>query len=72
MTTMANPLFEQMNQNSLQNRVADLRRQLQNLKITGIDPNAKIQELLNNGSVTQEQYNAAVQKAQQFRQFFSN
>lgn len=69
---MANPLFEQMNQNSLQNRVADLRRQIQQLKSTGIDPNAKIQELLNNGSVTQEQYNAAVQKAQQFRQFFSN
>lgn len=72
MTTMANPLFEQMNQNSLQNRVADLKRQIQQLKSTGIDPNAKIQELLNNGSVTQEQYNAAVQKAQQFRQFFSN
>lgn len=72
MTTMANPLFEQMNQNSLQNRAADLKRQIQQLKSTGIDPNAKIQELLNNGSVTQEQYNAAVQKAQQFRQFFSN
>ena len=72
MTTMANPLFEQMNQNSLQNRVADLKKQIQQLKSTGIDPNAKIQELLNNGSVTQEQYNAAVQKAQQFRQFFSN
>ena len=42
---MANPLFEQMNQNSLQNRVADLRRQIQQLKSTGIDPNAKIQEL---------------------------
>lgn len=69
---MANPLFEQMNQNSLQNRAADLKRQIQQLKSTGIDPNAKIQELLNNGSVTQEQYNAAVQKAQQFRQFFSN
>lgn len=72
MTTMANPLFEQMNQNSLQNRAADLKRQIQQLKSTGIDPNAKIQELLNNGSVTQEQYNAAVQKVQQFRQFFSN
>ena len=72
MITMANPLFEQMNQNSLQNRAADLKRQIQQLKSTGIDPNAKIQELLNNGSVTQEQYNAAVQKAQQFRQFFSN
>lgn len=72
MTTMANPLFEQMNQNSLRNRAEDLKRQIQQLKSTGIDPNAKIQELLNNGSVTQEQYNAAVQKAQQFKQFFSN
>jgi len=69
---MANPLFEQMNQNSLRNRAEDLKRQIQQLKSTGIDPNAKIQELLNNGIVTQEQYNAAVQKAQQFRQFFSN
>ena len=69
---MANPLFEQMNQNSFSNKIADLKQQINMMKSTGIDPNVKIQELLNNGSVTQEQYNAAVQRAQQLRQFFDN
>ena len=69
---MANPLFEQMNQNSFSNKIADLKQQINMMKSTGIDPNVKIQELLNNGSVTQEQYNAAVQRAQQLRKFFDN
>ena len=63
---MANPLFEQMNQ---RNQLVDLKNQIQQLKNTGIDPNQKIQELLNSGQVSQEQYNAAVQRAQQLRQF---
>ena len=63
---MANPLFEQMNQ---RNQLMDLKNQIQQLKNIGIDPNQKIQELLNSGQVSQEQYNAAVQRAQQLRQF---
>lgn len=63
---MANPLFEQMSQ---RNQLMDLKNQIQQLKNTGIDPNQKIQELLNSGQVSQEQYNAAVQRAQQLRQF---
>lgn len=62
---MANPLFEQMSQ---RNQLMDLKNQIQQLKNTGIDPNQKIQELLNSGQVSQEQYNAAVQRAQQLRQ----
>lgn len=62
---MANPLFEQMTQ---RNQLMDLKNQIQQLKNTGIDPNQKIQELLNSGQVSQEQYNAAVQRAQQLRQ----
>lgn len=62
---MANPLFEQMTQ---RNQLVDLKNQIQQLKNTGIDPNQKIQELLNSGQVSQEQYNAAVQRAQQLRQ----
>lgn len=62
---MANPLFEQMSQ---RNQLVDLKNQIQQLKNTGIDPNQKIQELLNSGQVSQEQYNAAVQRAQQLRQ----
>lgn len=34
------------------------------------DPNQKIQELLNSGKVTQEQYNQAVQQANQFKKMF--
>lgn len=62
---MANPLFEQMTQ---RNQLVDLKNQIQQLKSTGMDPNQKIQELLNSGQVSQEQYNAAVQRAQQLRQ----
>lgn len=34
------------------------------------DPNQKIQELLNSGKVTQEQYNQAVQQATQIKKMF--
>lgn len=34
------------------------------------DPNQKIQELLNSGKVTQEQYNQAVQQANQLKKMF--
>lgn len=34
------------------------------------DPNQKIQELLNSGKVTQEQYNNAVQQANQIKKMF--
>lgn len=34
------------------------------------DPNQKIQELLNSGKVTQEQYNQAVQQANQIKKMF--
>lgn len=34
------------------------------------DPNQKIQELLNSGRVTQQQYNRAVQQAAQIKKMF--
>ena len=34
------------------------------------DPNQMIQQLLNSGRATQNQYNQAVQMAQQFKQMF--
>lgn len=68
---MANPLFEQFGRNQNNgpfNMIQDLRNQITQLKNSGIDPNRKIQEMLNSGQITQQQYNAAVQKAQQLQQ----
>ena len=40
-------------------------QQLNQLKSKGGDPNQMIQQMLNSGRITQNQYNAAVQRAQQ-------
>ena len=65
---MANPIFNQMNAgggtNPLLQRVQQLKSQM------GGDPNQHIQNLLNSGKVTQEQYNRAVQQAQKLRGLF--
>ena len=44
---------------------------LNKLKSQGGDPNQMIQEMLNSGRITQEQYNSAVQRAQQIQQMFT-
>ena len=57
---MSNPLYAMMNA-----KMPPIFQQVEQLKKTiGGDPNAKIQELLNSGKVSQAQYNAAVQQAQ--------
>ena len=53
-----NPLYEQMNSNNLLQRFMQFK---QNFKG---NPQEQVQQLLNSGRITQEQYNAAVQKAQ--------
>ena len=40
-------------------------KSLNDLKNKGGDPNQIIQQMLNSGRITQNQYNAAVQRAQQ-------
>ena len=40
-------------------------KSLNELKSRGGDPNQMIQQMLNSGKITQNQYNAAVQRAQQ-------
>lgn len=54
-----NPLYNQMNNNNL------LQRFMQFKKTFRGDPQAQVQQLLNSGKVTQDQYNQAVQTAQQ-------
>jgi len=65
---MANPIFNQLmgggGMNPLMQRVEQLKQQM------GGDPNQHIQNLLNSGKVTQEQYNRAVQMANQMRGMF--
>lgn len=72
---MGNPFF---NQNSLApqtnnpfGNVANMMSQFQQFKsnFQG-DPRQKVQELLNSGRMTQEQFNQLSQLAQQFQSFF--
>jgi hypothetical protein len=66
---MANALYqEQMEKQNQQGGIFQLMKDLKQLKSSGINPNEKIQQMLNSGQVTQQQYNEAVQKAQQIQQ----
>lgn len=62
---MSNPLYNAM-AGAGQNNITGFMRQLNQLKSTFKgDPNQQIQQLLNSHRVTQEDYNRAVQQAQQ-------
>lgn len=62
-----NPLYQSMNgkSNFNVNRFWDTLQRLK--KSYSGDPNQKIQEMLNSGMVSQEQYNRAVRQAQQIQ-----
>ena len=45
--------------------------QLNRLKAKGGDPNQMIQQMLNSGQISQQQYQNAVQMANQFSQMFT-
>lgn len=62
-----NPLYNAM-QNSNQNNFVSRFQQFQ--KMFRGDPRQQVQQLLNSGKVTQEQYDRAVQTANQFMRFF--
>lgn len=63
-----NPLYEQMNGQAGQNNF--LQKFMQFKQSFKGDPQQQIQQLLNSGRITQEQYNAAVQKAQMLQKMF--
>ena len=44
---------------------------LNQLKAQGGDPNQMIQQLMNNGKVSQQMYDSAVQRAQQIQQMLT-
>lgn len=54
-----NPLYSQMNNNNLLQRFMQFKQPFRG------DPQAQVQQLLNSGRVTQNDYNRAVQTAQQ-------
>lgn len=62
---MPNPLYQQMGQqmpmNGFMQRFQQFRQQFQG------DPRQQVQQLLNSGKVTQQQYDRAVQMAQQIQ-----
>jgi vancomycin permeability regulator SanA len=60
-----NQLGQQMPMNGMQN-IMQRFQQFQKM-FTG-DPRQQVQQLLNSGKVTQQQYNQAVQMAKQFQQ----
>lgn len=62
---MSNPLFNQMQP---QNQFAQMMQRFQQFRQTFQgDPRQQVQQLLNSGKVTQQQYDRAVQMAQQFQ-----
>ncbi len=62
---MSNPLFGMMQNQAQMNPVMQRFQQFRQM-FQG-DPRQKVQEMLNSGRVTQEQYNQAVQMAQQMQ-----
>ena len=61
---MSNPLFQMMNQNPMNNLLQRFQQFQQTFRG---DPKQQVQQLLNSGKVSQEQYDQAVQMAQQLQ-----
>lgn len=61
---MSNPLFNLMGGNQMQNPMLQQLMQFRN-SFKG-DPRQQVQQLLNSGKVSQQDYDMAVQKANQF------
>lgn len=63
---MSNPLFQMLGQQSPMNGIVQRFNQFRQM-FRG-DPRQQVQDLLNSGKITQQQYNQAVQMANQFSQ----
>ena len=62
---MSNPLFQMMGGGGMQNNIMQRFQQFRQM-FQG-DPKQQVQQLLNSGKVSQEQYNQAVQMANQLK-----
>lgn len=65
-----NPLYEQMQNNQFAGGGNMLQRFQQFRQNFKGNPQEQVQQLLNSGRVSQQQYNNAVQLAQQFQRMF--
>lgn len=63
---MSNPLFQMMGQQAPMNNNL-MQRFMQFRQMFRGDPQQQVQQLLNSGKVSQQQYNQAVQMAQQLQ-----
>ena len=61
-----NPLYSQMNNNGLLQRFMQFKQTFRG------DPQAQVQQLLNSGKITQDDYNKAVQQAKQLQSILRN
>lgn len=65
---MSNPIFQQMGQQLNGHNVSGLMQRFQQFQqMFKGDPRQQVQQLLNSGKVSQQQYNQAVQMAQQMQ-----
>lgn len=60
---MSNPLFNMFGNSQFGNMTGLVQRFAKFKQVFNGDPRQQVQELLNSGKVTQEQYNQAVQQA---------
>ena len=65
---MSNPLFSMLSGQMMNNPMIEKFRQFRQM-FTG-DANTQIRQLMNSGKVNQQQYNQAVQMANQFKRMF--
>ena len=63
-----NPFFNAMGGNKQPNMMQQLQQFMNQMK--GKDPNAVIQDMMQSGKITQDQYNQARQQAQQMQGMF--
>lgn len=61
-----NPLYQQMGSDNIVTRFQKFRQSFSG------DPQKKVQELLNSGKVSQDDYNKAVQQAKQLQSILRN
>lgn len=65
---MPNPIYQQIGNAQPNNGLAQIMQRFQQFKQTfSGDPRQQVQNLLNSGKVSQQQYNQAVQIAQQMQ-----
>lgn len=65
---MSNPFFNAMGGNKQPNMMQQFQQFMNQMK--GKDPNAVIQDMMQSGKITQDQYNQARQQAQQMQGMF--